>query len=262
MKLVCETSEAKEFGFLAAVLLNKFRYWITANTEQELGQIDGETWAYCSVESLGEFLGGVFSTQQIRTALKKLLESKAIVQCQLKSANRTLYYRLTEITNAIVADNKSICCEQQIHLLKTTNPIIDNNKGDNKEKIITRERARVVKSLTEQAEKELVESKIEIPDEYRTQLQKLSPRLFGMPAFRDRWEAWLRMRIAMKKPVRFSLAASYIDELDKHPDPYEPVHMSVKNRWEGIFPKRYGHEKSRSGKGYGSAMIGPGGVRL
>ena len=105
---------AVEYGVPVAILLKHFHFWCERNKDNDRHLHDGLYWTYHSVSSLQETFP-YLTNYQIRQALKDMVKEGLIVEGKYPNrTNRSKWYALTE-------NGKSICRNQQIHSLKTTN---------------------------------------------------------------------------------------------------------------------------------------------
>ena len=123
---------AKEYGVIEAVFIKHFQFWIIKNKANGNHYHDGRTWTFNSMKAFGDIFP-YLSTQTIRTTLKHLIEKNVITtgNYHLDQTKRALWY-------AFVDEDYWV---QQIHLLKSTNALVnpsnsiytDNIHTDNKE---------------------------------------------------------------------------------------------------------------------------------
>ena len=113
---------AKEFGVNEAVLIRNFQYWILQNKANGVNQREGRTWTYNSMKAFEE-LFPYLTTQAIRTALKHLQEQGVLVTGNYneKQFDRTLWYAFQD-------EQRWICENQQMDLLKSTNGFVKNDR--------------------------------------------------------------------------------------------------------------------------------------
>lgn len=87
--------DAAKYGVQAAMILYSIRLWIDYNKSHNKHFHDGRTWTYNSHKAFAE-LFPFLSTDQIRRALEKLVQSGALVTGNYNETDydRTLWYAL------------------------------------------------------------------------------------------------------------------------------------------------------------------------
>ena len=168
-KHVFNVEVATKYGINEAIFLENIYFWTKTNIFNGNNFNDGYFWTYNKLESFEGFMP-YFSTQNIRTIIKNLVEKGAIQKGNYNKVkyDRTVWYALTieslnlflkdedletskkieramlltpdfphmlELTNGYVRINKSICENQQIEKLELTNRSGATNKTipDNKQ---------------------------------------------------------------------------------------------------------------------------------
>ena len=84
---------AKKVGVNAAIIHRTINYYILKNIKNGTGQHDGLTWTSCSIALL-VFTHPYLTTDQVRSAIKKLEENHYLVSRKSKTRDRTLSYAL------------------------------------------------------------------------------------------------------------------------------------------------------------------------
>lgn len=122
MTHVFEVEVAQELGVTEAILITHFQFWIKKNKANNLHEHDGRTWTYNSMKAFEE-LFPYWSVQTIRTALKHLTEKGVLLTANYneKPFDRTLWY-------AFQNEDRWICGNQQMDLLKSTNGFVKTNE--------------------------------------------------------------------------------------------------------------------------------------
>jgi hypothetical protein len=132
-----EIEDAKKYGVEAAVILSSFRFWITKNRADKINQHDGKTWTFNSLTAWQK-LFPYMSIQTLRTAVSKLKEA-GIIQTgnyNQKPYDKTTWYCFVDEVDQIGQDpllkstdgQESLCCQQQMDLLKSTNGSVEINR--------------------------------------------------------------------------------------------------------------------------------------
>ncbi|AVX04315.1 hypothetical protein MXMO3_01790 [Maritalea myrionectae] len=111
---------AKIVGVNAATIYQNIAFWIEKNQANEKHLYDGQYWTYNSVKAFGEQFP-YLSADQIRNALKKLVEQGFIVKGDYNKANfdKTRWYGLGKKAN-------SICEKSQMEMVKKANGVGKN----------------------------------------------------------------------------------------------------------------------------------------
>ena len=88
---------AKEYGINCAVLLDNFVYWQKENEANRRNYHDGRYWSYNTIKAFTEMFP-YLSTQNIRTAIQKLLKAELIVSGEFADDpyDHTKWYSVTE----------------------------------------------------------------------------------------------------------------------------------------------------------------------
>ena len=88
---------AKEVGVNAAIILDKFTWWIRQNEANERNYHDGRYWTYNSTKALTSMLP-FFSDKQIGRILKKLINGGYLMTGNYNKIafDRTLWYTLSD----------------------------------------------------------------------------------------------------------------------------------------------------------------------
>ena len=88
---------AKEVGVNAAILLDKFTWWIRQNEANERNYHDGRYWTYNSAKALVSMFP-FFSDKQIGCILRKLINDGYLITGNYNKIafDRTIWYALTD----------------------------------------------------------------------------------------------------------------------------------------------------------------------
>ncbi|MFQ9892169.1 MAG: hypothetical protein ACLRWH_03125 [Emergencia sp.] len=91
------TRIAKEYGIVEAVLFFNIAYWVRENEKSSRNFHDGYCWFYNSVREIAETTHDYLTENQIRRALKHLVESDMLYRgiYNKKLYDRTYWYTLT-----------------------------------------------------------------------------------------------------------------------------------------------------------------------
>ena len=76
----CYRKHAVLFGYIEAVLLFHFMYWIDFNRKKEQDFHDGRWWTYSSISTLHKKYFPFFSEGQIRRAIDSLFKHNVIMK--------------------------------------------------------------------------------------------------------------------------------------------------------------------------------------
>lgn len=99
---------AKEFGLLAAFLLEYFNFWIKVNSEKGINYYDGCYWTFNNISNIAANYPYV-SQRAVYTAVQKLIQAKIIKTGNYNRTkyDRTLWYALdTNASEYISEDNE------------------------------------------------------------------------------------------------------------------------------------------------------------
>jgi hypothetical protein len=132
-----EIEDAKKYGVEAAVILSSFRFWIAKNRADKINLHDGKTWTFNSLTAWQK-LFPYMSIQTLRTAVNKLKDA-GIIQTgnyNQKAYDKTTWYSFVDEVDQIGQDpllkstegQESLCGNQQMDLLKSTNGSVEINK--------------------------------------------------------------------------------------------------------------------------------------
>lgn len=131
MKHIFDVEIAERYGVNAAILLENLGFWILKNKVSDENYYDGYYWTYSSYRAYQE-LFPYMSKDQIRTALKKLIEDGVIITGNYNEnpMNHSIWYALTEKGEALLGFEhlKPDCYDEEIH-----NPIKRKSIADDKE---------------------------------------------------------------------------------------------------------------------------------
>jgi len=127
MKHIFDVELATEIGINAAIILENLLFWCKKNKANNKHCYDGSTWTYNSVEAFSE-LFPYMSKFSIRKALEDLEKLGYITTGNFNKAayDRTKWYSVLE--KGVNAIDKCIYRKQEMHLSKTENGFIENQK--------------------------------------------------------------------------------------------------------------------------------------
>ena len=93
----CYRQHAIYFGYIEAVLLFHFMFWIDHNRKRQQHFHDGKYWTYSSVSTLKQTYFPFFSEGQIRRAIKSLVTQELIIKgnYNIIRYDKTTWYALT-----------------------------------------------------------------------------------------------------------------------------------------------------------------------
>lgn len=119
---------AKEYGMAAAVLLNNFIFWQKENEANRRNFHEGRYWSYNTVKAFTE-LFPYLSTQNIRTAIKKLMEGGLVISGEFSDDpyDHTKSYSVTE--KGMRYYQIELLESTNLELLEPTNRIVSSNKS-------------------------------------------------------------------------------------------------------------------------------------
>jgi len=118
---------ANKLGLEEALMLQHFYYWHKRNEGNNKNKIDGHYWTYNSIEGFSSIFTYI-STYKIRAVLKSLVDEGYLLRGNhnKKRYDRTSWYALTG--KGIMLFDSSTLRNQQIHLSKSTDAFIENDK--------------------------------------------------------------------------------------------------------------------------------------
>ena len=141
MNYLFDVEEAEKYGVNEAILLYHFKYWLRKNLVNDKNIYDGKAWTYNTNNAFIE-LFPFWSIGQIRRILKSMEKQDLIETGNYNKSqyDRTKWYSLKDqsMLELPSKNQDSICGNEQIHLLKSTNGFgeiarpIPDNKPDNK----------------------------------------------------------------------------------------------------------------------------------
>lgn len=128
-----DISIATLYGVNVAIFLDNMAFWIQKNMANDKNFRDGFYWTYNTQKALID-LFPYWTRQTLRTTLKKCVDEKLITIKKFNKNNhdQTSWYTLSEVGLSLfptlLAYKNSICENQPIQKLKTTNPEIENHQ--------------------------------------------------------------------------------------------------------------------------------------
>ena len=126
MEYSFDVDHAVKYGVDEAIFLKNLIFWIKKNKANNRHFYDGHTWTYNSVKAYSE-LFPFWTYAKIRGIIDKLIKEGVIMKGNYNSNtyDRTMWYCIID---------KSICENQQLHLLELANGSAENDKSytDNK----------------------------------------------------------------------------------------------------------------------------------
>lgn len=119
---------AKEYGINCAVLLDNFIYWQKENEANRRNYHDGRYWSYNTIKAFTEMFP-YLSTQNIRTAIQKLLNAGLIISGEFADDpyDHTKWYSVTE--KGMQFYQIELLELTNLELLPATNRIVSSNKS-------------------------------------------------------------------------------------------------------------------------------------
>ena len=137
-----ETSIAKEYGMLEAVLIQNFMFWIAKNEANEIHFHDGRYWTYNTQKALLE-LFPYASKRKLETAISHLKEAGIIITGNYNSSayDHTMWYAFSDYGKSIVQKceidftNQENRCSQNVKTIPDSNT--DINTDIKRESILT-----------------------------------------------------------------------------------------------------------------------------
>lgn len=120
---------AKEVGIIAAVLFQHIAFWCQHSYANGTNYYEGRYWTYNSIKAFREIFP-YLSKSQVDTALKKLVDAGLIVKGNFNKStyDRTAWYALTEIGNALFENRKSISEKSEMESQEIGNGFPGNRK--------------------------------------------------------------------------------------------------------------------------------------
>tara|TARA_B100000029_G_scaffold462387_1_gene494854 strand:+ start:135 stop:521 length:387 start_codon:yes stop_codon:yes gene_type:complete len=97
-KTCCYRRHAVLFGYIEAVLIHHFMYWIDFNRKKKQHLHDDRYWTYSSVSTLHKSYFPFFSEGQIRRAIDSLHSENVIIKGNYNKMkyDKTTWYALTD----------------------------------------------------------------------------------------------------------------------------------------------------------------------
>ena len=116
-----DVDHAVKYGVDEAIFLKNMIFWIKKNKANNRHFYDGHTWTYNSVKAYSE-LFPFWTYAKIRGIIDKLIKEGVIMKGNYNSNtyDRTMWYCIID---------KSICENQQLHLLELANGSAENDKS-------------------------------------------------------------------------------------------------------------------------------------
>lgn len=120
---------AKEVGIIAAILFQHIAFWCQHSYANGTNYYEGRYWTYNSIKAFRDIFP-YLSKSQVDTALKKLVDAGLIVKGNFNKStyDRTAWYALTEIGNALFKNRKSISEKSEMESQEIGNGFPGNRK--------------------------------------------------------------------------------------------------------------------------------------
>ena len=115
-----DIEHALKYGVNESIMISNFQFWIQKNKANGTHFHDGRTWTYNSVSAFKEIFP-YWNNGQIRRCLESLVKQEVLVKGDYNKNRyeRTLWYSFND---------ESIFLNQQVHLSKTANGDVENDK--------------------------------------------------------------------------------------------------------------------------------------
>lgn len=242
MKHIFDIDIAKEYGINAAIILENIGYWVRQNEANGTNFFDGRFWTYNSRRAYRE-LFPYMSTRQIDTAFKKLIDGGLIITGNYNKLayDRTLWYALTEKGKCILHFDgmethetaKGFQQNEGIEPAENGEPIPDIN--------------------TDQTpDKNTGVSIIKAGPKPRKQYSDYMP-------LNDAIHDFIEFRKGIKKPMTDKAIELLIKKLNgitsNLDEQIEILNQSIVNGWQGIFPLKADHQRTRPAANSGNVFL-------